>query len=112
MEFLHKSNASGLSYYSDHDHATDKTVIRSQQDVKPVLDEALERRNSGSGDNKIAGHMSHYAMVPAVVQLELMKKGIHLDRLNDPEQWRRFAFEMETTYKHFKVTDKKVWRPS
>ena len=112
MEFLHTDWASGLSYYSDHDHATDKTIVRSQQDVKPVLDEALERRNSGSGDNKIAGHMRHYATVPAVVQLELLKKGIRLDKLNRPEQWRRFAYEMETNYTHFKVTDKKVWRPS
>lgn len=111
MKFLHTDSGSGLSYYSDFDHANDKTTIRSQQDVEPLLDEVAKRRNSGAGDTPIASHMRHYAAIPAVVQLELMKKGIQITRLSDPEMWRKFTREVETNYPMLKVTEKKAWRP-
>lgn len=110
MEYLHTDASSGLSYYTATEPVTGKTIIRSQQDVAPVLDEAARRRNSGSGDNKIAEHIRHYCMLPNSVQLELYKKGINMFR-PDESDWKRFFKEVETNYPHLKVTNKKVWQP-
>lgn len=110
MRFLHTDANSGLSYYSD-ETPDGKTVIRSQQDVEPVLDEAARRRNSGSGDKTIGGHMQHYCMLPNSVSLQLMQKGINPFRMVG-DDWKRFRKEIETNYPYLKVTDKKAWRPS
>ena len=108
-KLLDYDELTGLAYYTEDDDG--RTILRSEQDCAAVLKETMERRNSGSGDNKIAGHMNHYAEIPNGVALELLKKGINIWNLRR-EEFPRFAQEIETNYPHLKVTNKKAWRPA
>lgn len=103
----------GLAYYTE-ERDDGKITLHTEQDCRRILEHTKEKRNSGSGDNKIAGHMSHYAEIPNGVALALMKKGINVykgfGRRNTAE-WNRFAREIETNYPYLKVTDKRAWRP-
>lgn len=111
MEFLHTDPNSGLSYYTSEDPGSGKTIIRSEQDVQPVLDLAAEQRATGERDKGIMGHMKHYCYLPLGVMLELQKKGINMFRPTNSD-WAKFHYEIETNYPKLKTTEKKGWRPT
>ena len=108
---IHVGENSGLKYFESTEPVTGKTIIRSEQDVQPVLDEAARQRATGERDKGIAGHMKHYCYLPNGVALELLKKGINMQRPQNGD-WARFFKEIETNYPYLKTTEKKAWRPS
>jgi hypothetical protein len=107
-EFLDFDPNSGLSYF--HAEEDGKTIIHTRQDVEPVLREAARQRATGERDQGKT-HMRHYAYLPMSIVLELKKKGINMMNPH-PGDWKRFFYEMETNYPHFKTTEKKGWRPT
>lgn len=108
--FLHTDVNSGLSYYEDTDEVSGITTIKSMQDVEPVLKRAKQKRDSGTSDKGIAGHMKEYCYLPAGIMLELYKKGINMMNPH-PSDWSRFFKEIETNYPQLKTTEMKAWRP-
>lgn len=110
MEFLHTDPSSGLSYYTSQEPVTGKTILRTEQDVKPVIDHAAVQRAEGTRDKGICGHMKKYCDLPMSVILDLKKKGINMLR-PQPGDWRRFFQEIETNYPLLKTTEMKGWRP-
>jgi hypothetical protein len=74
--------------------------ITPHQNVKPILDYARDRRNSGENDK--VGDFNHYAIIPPVVEVELKKKGIDI---RDPASTAKIIKEIETNYPHLKVTN-------
>lgn len=111
-QFFDYDAVTGLAYYTEQDG--ENTILRSEQDCTPVLEDNLKRRNEGTGDNRISEHIIHYANIPNGVALELLKKGIDCFNIrggrHGPE-FKRFAQEIETNYPYLKVTNLKEWRP-
>ena len=108
MEYLHTDPNSGLSYYTKEEG--DRGIIRSVQDVEPVLKRAAEQRASGERDKGIMGHMKHYCYLPNAIALQLREKGINMMNPR-AEDWRKFFIEIETNYPKLKTTELKGWRP-
>jgi hypothetical protein len=109
-EFLDYDADTGLAYYTEQDG--DKTFVRSEQDCSAILDHVAEKRNSGAGDNRIAGHMNHVAEIPNAVGLEMLKKGINVWNIRGKAEETKLLREIETNYPHLKVTQRRVWRPT
>ena len=111
MEYLHTDPSSGLSYYSSEEPGTGKTIVRSQQDVQPVLDHAARQRAAGERDKGLSGHMKHYCYLPNSVTLQLMSRGINMMNPR-PEDWKKFFRIIETEYPKLKTNEMKGWKPS
>ena len=94
-EFLDYNPTNGCWY--EHDQHLDEGAVTIKQDVQPVLDYANESRNSGINDKHEI--FSHYAIIPASVQVEIARKGIPL---HDMGAWVK---EIEQNYPHLKVTN-------
>lgn len=97
----------GLTEYIE-DNADGTVSIHTYQDVEKFKDIALELRNSATPDAAWAEKgATIYAVIPPIVQLELLKKGINL---LDPNATGRVVDEinknypaLKTTYKHHEL---------
>ena len=105
-DFLHYDPFTGTSKYFDYDEATDSIVIHTVQDIAPFMKMTQEMANTGATDGGIKKDWWHYADLPAVVQLELRKKGIDIYS-KDPTMIKRMFVEINTNYSRFKVTHKR-----
>lgn len=96
---------SGIAYYTED--ADDKIIVRSEQDLEPLLDHCSRVRNEGLKDQGIKENWWHYCYLPHSVALEMMKKGINpYPRNDDKTATRRFFQEINTNYPYLKVTHK------
>lgn len=100
----------GVAYYTEEDG--DKTFIRSEQECSKIVDYVAEKRRSGAGDNRIAGHANHVAEIPNGVGLELLKKGINIWNIRGKAEETALLREIETNYPQLKVTNRRIWRPT
>ena len=100
MELFDYDPVTGASYYFDHDESTNKTYIRTEQDVKPLLDLNMSLRNEGIKHLPSGALLRHYATVPMTVILELKQKGIDFYDQNDA---KRVFQEIEANYPLLKV---------
>ena len=87
-------------YYEEH---TDGTVsIHSYQDVQKYVDIAAEIRNAGSADDRWRDvGATTYAIIPPLIQAELLKKGINF---LDPNDTKRLVEEINANYPALKTT--------
>lgn len=88
------------THYSAHE---DKITIERKQDVAGILKYAKANRDSGIND-KIGKdfYFSKYAIIPPTVQVELMRKGLDINRQEDlPKVFK----ELNSNYKHLKLTN-------
>ena len=106
-EFFDYDPLTGLTEYCE-DHGDGTVSIHTYQDVQAFKDHALELRNSGAPDQrwKDSG-ATVYAIIPPIVQMELLKKGINF---LDPNATKRVVEEinknypaLKTTYKHHEL---------
>ena len=111
MELFDYNPLTGMRYLWDQDALTGDVYIRKEMDVEPILDRAKAIRNARSVDDQIKkdDYLCLVAMIPQIVELELLKKGLKLSRREDLPRIER---EIETNYPHCKVSDKKLWRPT
>lgn len=82
------------------------TVVRRSQNVSALIDKI--RADKERNDIGIKQSMWKVASVPLVVELELMQKGIRLNRLSDPGEYRRFMRELKSNYPYLLTTDRRV----
>lgn len=95
---------SGVTAYFQYDHATEQMIISHRQDVSKALDLAASLRSDNDRTyNGIKNDFVHYAIVPAVVQLEMKQKhGVNFwDHADDA---KTFAL-LNDEYARFKVTN-------
>lgn len=89
------------TYYEIEDYK-DGVIIRTMQDVQPVLDHVQRRRNSGYNDRGIKQDWWCYASIPAAVWLKWKaEKGIDVfNRDHEKDVFRLINSE----YPHLKHT--------
>jgi hypothetical protein len=83
-------------------------LIHTYQDVEPILDAAKRIANSGTSDAAWTKHEAAiYAVIPQIVQGQMLKKGINFMDPNDVGKVVREINEnyayLKTTYKHHEV---------
>jgi len=95
----------GITEYWDYDPINDTFAIVTEQEVTPFLDRMQKIRNEcdvwGHG---IKEEWLLYASIPTVVELELLKKGLRLDRKEDH---KAIFKEINTNYPNLKAVNKK-----
>jgi hypothetical protein len=113
MAFEHFSYdpLTGIRTLFDYDEETDRAVFRREQDVEGVLRFAELCRQQGTTREMLKrdDYICLHSTIPALVEVELLKKGLSLSR---EEDLPRIAREIETNYQHLKCTDLKLWRPT
>lgn len=75
--------------------------LHTYQDVQPVMDYAKALANEGLPDANFRGEGWLYAVIPAIVQGQLYKKGINIA---DPNDIKKVVDEINTNYSYFKTT--------
>ena len=93
----------GITQHFDYDPITDQIHIHHTQDVSAILDQIKEKRLHAKSFGTVET-FAHYATIPAIVELELKKKGISLTDNNATKALMR---EIESNYPYCKTTEKK-----
>lgn len=90
--------------YETYEEADGKILIHSYQDVEPLLDAAKRIANSGTSDAAwTKNEAAIYAVIPPIVQGQMLKKGINF---LDPNDIGKVVREVNENYAHFKTTYK------
>lgn len=76
-EFFSYDPITGLRRDFDYDEATGNAHIITSQDVSAAIDHAKFLANTGATDKGIKEGFWHYAILPEVVQIELMNRGLN-----------------------------------
>jgi hypothetical protein len=98
----------GTWYEFEDDPQTGGLIIKTKQNVQPVLDRNRKLRNSGVNDlGGLRDHedLKHYASIPAHVELALRQKGINI---YDQNQTKEMISEIERNYPECKVTNRRM----
>jgi hypothetical protein len=102
-DFFDYDPFTGLAEYYE-ETPDGKVHIHTYQDVEPVIDYAKGIANGGySDDSWKKQDWALYAVIPAIVQLQLYRKGINI---LDPNAVGRVFSEINTNYPHLKTTFK------
>lgn len=102
--FLEYDPVTGMEKFVDADD-NNRLQIHYRQDVEPILDYAKEIRNSGAADKGIKNSFWHYAIIPPVVEMELLVKyGL---RLHNKNHQKRIFELINSEYPYCKTTDKR-----
>lgn len=101
----------GIRTLFDYDEEKDMAVFRREQDVEGVLKYAAECRRQETTKKMLKrdDYFCLHSTIPALVEVELLKKGLSLSREEDLPKISR---EIETNYQYLKCTDLKLWRPT
>lgn len=99
MEFFDYDPVTGLEEYIEF--ADGKVSIHYQQDVSAVLDFAKAHANEGICEPNFRGEAWNYAIIPAVVQMQMWAKGINIA---DPNDLKKVVQEVNENYPHLKTT--------
>jgi hypothetical protein len=96
----------GVVQFYDYDPVTDKHSITSVQDVSGFLDEMKRRRDDPEYWKKgVKEEFAHYATIPAIVEIELRKKGLDI---YNRDQTKEIVREIEQNYPFCKTTVARV----
>jgi hypothetical protein len=100
-EFLDYNPDTGITYYTDYDEITNRMHWFAESDVSPLLDHCAKLRNESV--HTVKDEFFHYAKLPPIVQLQLLKKGINVFS-NDPTEAKRARQEIEVNYPLLKTS--------
>jgi len=113
MAFEHFSYdpLTGVRTLFDFNEETGESIFRREQDVSGVLEWAAAKRRENSTRDMLKkdDFFCLHSTIPALVEVELLKKGLSLNR---EEDLPRVAKEIEQNYQYLKCTDLKLWRPT
>lgn len=98
-EFFDYNPNNGMVYHTE-DSDGDDLILRSSQDVEPILNHINEKRKRND-DKGIKRGFWHYCTIPTHVELELRQKGINI---YNKHQTKELLKEINTNYPHLKVT--------
>lgn len=104
-KFFDYDPITGLTEYFDHDDQSGRSLIRTVEDVEPLLErnKALARDNLADGQNSDSFKL--YASIPMTVVMELRKKGIDVFKKGHEEA----VFKaIEQDYPYLKTTQKRM----
>jgi hypothetical protein len=101
----------GIRTLFDYDEENDLAIFRREEDVEGVLKFAAEcrRQDTTRAMLKKDDYFCLHSTIPALVEVELMKKGMFL---TNPDDLPKISKEIETNYQYLKCTDLKLWRPT
>lgn len=92
----------GISQHFDYDPVSEQIHLTSSQDLTFFLEELKQKRNNPEAWKKgIKESWAHYASVPPVIEMELLKKGLSL---SNPDQYKEIFREINTNYPFLKTT--------
>ena len=100
-EFLMYNPDTGVTYYTDYDEAENRMHWIAETDVAPLLDHCAKLRNENI--HTVKDELFHYAKIPPIVQMQLLRKGLKLFS-NDPTELRRIRQEIEANYPLLKTS--------
>lgn len=106
MPILFESDPdSGMNTYWDYDPIRDQTFLTYEQDVTGFIDRMKALRDNPELSAKgIKENWWHYASIPPVVEMELRKKGLHLE---NKDHMKAILREINANYPFLKATEKK-----
>jgi hypothetical protein len=94
----------GVTTHFDYDPIKDAASLTYTQDVTGFLDHMKSLRNTGGiWEKGIKEDWIKYASIPTVVELELLKKGLDL---NKSEHHKAIFKEINQNYPYLKCVDK------
>ncbi len=94
----------GVRTLYDYDPIMDRAILTYEQDVTGFLDHMHAHRSTPEASAKgIKEDWWHYASIPEVVEMELMKKGLFL---HNKDHMKDILKEINTNYPHLRATDK------
>lgn len=94
----------GVSTVFDYNHLTDDMHLTTVQDVRPVVEAMNEKRKQDRWKKEVKEDWVHFAKIPAVVEMELLQKGISL---YDKNCTKRLIQEIQTNYPYLLAHDGK-----
>jgi hypothetical protein len=93
----------GISQHFDYDPVSEQIHLTSSQDLTYFLEQLKQKRDNPDAWKKgVKQSWAHYATIPAVVELQLKKKGIDI---YNPNQTKELLKEINTNYPFLKVTN-------
>lgn len=94
----------GVTQYFDYDPIKDEIHIISSQDCSALIDQMARLRNDEEYSKKgIKEEWWHYATIPAIVEIELRKKGLNI---YDKNATKAILKEINQNYPALKATTK------
>ncbi len=96
----------GVTQTFDYDPVTEDVRLTSTQNLDAFFEELKRKRdNPDAWKNGVKNEMAHYATIPPVYQMELMKEGIDI---HNPHQTKELIRAINTKYPFLKVTSAMV----
>lgn len=102
-EFFDYDPVTGVAEYFEYDHLNKTVTINYRQDVEPIIDYCKTLANQSMTDDGIKKDWWQYCIIPPVVDMALMKKGIDI---KDPNATKKIIKEINTNYPWLKTTQK------
>lgn len=102
-EFFDYDPLTGVAEYFDYDAEKKQFSIHYRQDVEPLLNYTKALANQSLTDGGIKKDWWQYAIIPPVVYMGLMKKGIDPA---DPTHTKKLLREINSNYPYLKTTQK------
>ena len=101
-DFFSYDPLNGVTTYFDFDEDTGTSILTKHQDHRPFVDYAAKVRSEGNWNKRLADdYGEQYAIIPTIVEMELLKKGINI---HDPNCTKRLLEEINTNYPYLKLT--------
>lgn len=100
--FFDYDPTTGVTQTFDYDPVTEDVRLTSTQDLTAFFEAIKQKRDNPEAWAKgVKEEFAHYATVPPVIQMELMKKGIDI---HNPNQTKELLKEINTSYPYLKTT--------
>ena len=92
----------GVTQTFDYDPVTEDVRLTSTQNLDAFFEALKQKRNDPEAWKKgVKDEFAHYATIPPVIQMELMKQGIDI---HNPHQTKELIHAINTQYPFLKVT--------
>ena len=100
--FFDYDPTTGVTQTFDYDPVTEDVRLTSTQDLTAFFEAIKQKRDNPDAWAKgVKEEFAHYATIPPVIQMELMKKGIDI---HNPNQTKELLKEINTSYPYLKAT--------
>jgi hypothetical protein len=100
--FFDYDPTTGVTQTFDYDPVTEDVRLTSTQDLTAFFEAIKQKRDNPEAWAKgVKEEFAHYATIPPVIQMELMKKGIDI---HNPNQTKELLKEINSSYPYLKAT--------
>jgi hypothetical protein len=100
--FFDYDPVTGVTQTFDYDPVTEDVRLTSTQNLDAFFEAFKHKRNDPEAWKKgVKDEFAHYATIPPVIQMELLKQGIDI---HNPNQTKELINAINTRYPYLKVT--------